>query len=133
MNIYWPYEKGIGMIHSIIRMKLEPDKQPEAIQLLCLIAERTRRKLGCLQCAVYKCVEDETMVMMEQLWKDQEKFYHYLNSKDSQKLLLVIEMAWTEPDIAFNTIIRTDGIEAVKKARSIIQQSGRKKQEDISA
>jgi quinol monooxygenase YgiN len=106
------------MIHSIIRIRLDVKKQSEALQILRLIVERTRIKAGCIRCDVYKSLEDDTLILMEQLWRKQEDLHDYLRSKDCQNLLLVIEMALSEPDIEFNTIISSAGIEEVRKVRN---------------
>jgi len=106
------------MIHSIIRLNLGLKNQPEALRILHLIAERTRSKTGCSRCAVYRSLEDDTLILMEQLWRSQNDLHDYLRSKDYQNLLLVIEMAQSEPELEFNTIISSDGIDAVKRART---------------
>jgi quinol monooxygenase YgiN len=98
-------------------MELAPEKHGETIHLLCSIAKRTRSMPGCIGCGVYRSIENESVVLVEQFWNSHEDMLYHLRSEDYQKLLLVIEMAMNKPEIQFNSIMSTTGVETIQKAR----------------
>jgi len=105
------------MIHSTIRMELESGKHGDTLHLLCSIAQRTRSKPGCISCCVYRDIENDSMILFEQLWRNQKYLRHHLRSDDYQKVLLIVEVAMHKPEICFNSIANTTGVETIQKAR----------------
>jgi quinol monooxygenase YgiN len=53
----------------------------------------------------------------EQVWKNQDDLDRYLRSEDYRHILLLMELAAEAPEIKFQTISETAGIEVVEKAR----------------
>ncbi len=106
------------MIHARVKMELKPEKNEETLQLLCSIAKRTRNMPGCMGCNIYRGIENESVILIDQLWNRREDMIHHLRSEDYQKLLLILEMAENKPDIHFNTIKSTSGIDTIQKART---------------
>lgn len=56
--------------------------------------------------------------MLEELWKTEADLHHHIGSEEYRNLLLVLEMALKQPEIRFDTISSSKGIETVEKARS---------------
>ncbi len=106
------------MVHATIRMTIPPEKTKEALEILRIMAERTRIEPGCLCCRVYKDVRNEHRIMIEENWTSREELERYLRSPEYRNVLLVVEMAKERPVISFDTIERSEGIEAVQKAVS---------------
>ncbi len=105
------------MVLASIRMMIPPKKQEEALGILRSMAERSRIHGGCLNCRIYKDVEEENVFVFEETWKSEEDLKHHLRSSEYGKLLLVVEMAVQNPEIRFNTITGWSGIETVEEAR----------------
>jgi quinol monooxygenase YgiN len=109
---------GEMMIHSAIRLEMELKKRDEAIDILVPIVKRTRNKVGCISCFVYKNIEDESQILIEQFWRNDDDMRNHLRSQDYQQLLLIVEMALKKPEIQFNTVAHTTtGMEMIQKAR----------------
>jgi quinol monooxygenase YgiN len=106
------------MVHSTIRMEMTPGKAKEALEVLCPLAERTRAEPGCIICRIYRDVQQEHTIMIEELWDSQEQLERHLCSSGYQRVLLVVEMAKGQPEIRFNAISHTSGFEAIAEARS---------------
>jgi quinol monooxygenase YgiN len=104
------------MIQAMIEMQFAPDRVDEALQILRSIVERTRAETGCLGCSVYQDTEMENQIVFAQEWRSEEDLQRHLRSKEYQKVLLVVEMASTPPEIRFDTITRTSGVETIEKA-----------------
>ena len=105
------------MIHARVKMELEQKKKDDALQILRSIAKRTRSKTGCISCSIYQSIEDTSLIMFEQFWSSDDAMLRYLRSSDYKKLLLIIEMAMTEPEIRFNTVVHSTGVATIEKAR----------------
>ncbi len=89
----------------------------EALEILRPIVERTRVEPGCISCRIYRDVQQEHTIMIEELWSSQEELERHLCSSDYQRVLLVIEMAKGQPEIRFSAISHTSGFETIAEAR----------------
>ena len=55
--------------------------------------------------------------MFEEKWRSDEDLQRHIRSECYQKVLLVMEMAVRPPEIRFDTITDTSGVEIIEKAR----------------
>jgi quinol monooxygenase YgiN len=56
--------------------------------------------------------------MFQQMWSDEESLERHLRSDEYRQLLLVLETAIKQPEVRFDTILSSTGIETIEKARS---------------
>ena len=105
------------MIQATIKMNLSPEKIDETINILRSIVQRTRVEAGCISCSVYLDTENKNTIIFEQKWRSNEDLQRYLRSEDYQKVLLIVEMADTKPEIRFDTITDSSGVETIEQAR----------------
>ena len=110
------------MIHATVRMVLPPDKRVEAMKILNLVAERCRAIRGCLTCRIYHDEQQEAIFMLEEVWENQEDLDRHLRSNDYRNVLLVTEMAIEPPEIKFQTVSHSAGVEIVEKARGCTRE-----------
>ncbi len=110
------------MLRSTIRMVIPLERQSEALEILRSMTEEIRFEAGCISCRLYKGVEDEQAIMFEELWRTDEDAVRHMRSKKYRKILLVVEMAEEPPEIRFDTITGSSGVETIEKARSVVQQ-----------
>ena len=105
------------MIIATIRMMIPPQKRGEALRILKSVAELCRDDPGCLSCNVYRDLNDNRILVLEEVWRTEEGLDLHLRSEEYRNLLLVLEMALKQPEIRFDTILSTTGIETIEKAR----------------
>jgi quinol monooxygenase YgiN len=105
------------MILSTIRMTIPPRKRPEALKILGSVAERCRDDPGCLSCRIYEDLEEKDVLMFKEVWKADEDLGFHIRSDEYRNLLLVLEMSLKQPEIRFDTISKSTGIEIIKKSR----------------
>jgi len=55
--------------------------------------------------------------MFEEVWRTKEDLEVHIRSDEYLNLLLVLEMALKQPEIRFDTISSSTGIETIEKAR----------------
>ena len=108
------------MVRSTIRMLIPVKKQIEALEILGSMTEQIQFEPGCISCRLYRGVNDEGVIMIEELWMNEEDVRRHLRSDKYRKVLLVIEMAAERPEIRFDTIARSSGVEAIELARTQI-------------
>jgi quinol monooxygenase YgiN len=106
------------MILATIRMKISPQKRGEALKILKSTVEGNRILPGCLSCRIYEDIEEDNVLMYEEMWKSEEEMKQHLQSDEYRNVLLVMEMALKHPEVRFNTVSTSTGIETIEKARS---------------
>ena len=106
------------MIQATIRMNFTPKKYDEAIQILHSIIERTKAETGCINCSVLLNKNSDGLVIYEEQWRNNECLQYHLRSDEYKNILLVMEMATTKPEIRFDTITDSSGVETIEKART---------------
>jgi quinol monooxygenase YgiN len=92
--------------------------QNEALEILGSMTEQIQFEPGCISCRLYRGVDDEGAVMLEEFWMSEKDLQHHLRSDKYRKVLLVVEMAVEPPEIRFDTIAHTSGVETIEKARN---------------
>ena len=112
------------MVRSIIRMLIPLEKQSEAIEILGSTIEQTQFESGCLNCRLYRGVEDPRAIMLEELWMSADDVQHHLRSDIYYNVLLVVEMAAEPPEIRFDTIMHSGGVETIEQARNSSKTKG---------
>ena len=105
------------MIQSSIRMTMPYQKSGEAMKILRSVAELCRDDPGCLSCHIYEDVQEESVLMLEQVWRSEEDLTLHLRTNQYRNLIVVLELALKQPEIKFNTISSSTGIETIEKAR----------------
>jgi quinol monooxygenase YgiN len=111
-------EEDKHMVLVTIRMVAHRKKHGEALKILKSTAEWSRIKPGCISSRIYEDAQQDNVIMFEEIWRSEEALACHLRSDDYQKVLLVLEMAVKQPEIRFDTISSSTGIETVEKARS---------------
>jgi quinol monooxygenase YgiN len=106
------------MVLATIRMTTSARKFGEALRILRSMAEQTRVQPGCLSCWVYRNGQEDNVLLFEQLWSNETDLERHLRSDEYRQVLLVMEMAMRQPEIRFDTISSSAGIEIIEKARS---------------
>jgi quinol monooxygenase YgiN len=110
------------MVLATVRMLIPSEKRREAFEILRMMAERTRVQLGCLSCRIYHDEQVEAVLMVEEVWRSQEDLDRHLRSDDYRHVLFVTEMAVEPPEIRFQTISHSAGIEIIEKARGCTRE-----------
>ena len=112
------------MVLSTIRMIISPKKRDEALKILKSTAEQCKVHSGCLGCYIYEDVQEDNVLMFEETWRNEEDLGQHLRSEGYRNVLLVMEMALKHPEVRFNTVSISTGMETIEKARSPKDQSG---------
>jgi quinol monooxygenase YgiN len=106
------------MIKSTVRMTIPPPKIPAVLAILKPVIELCRDDPGCLSCHLYEDLQEKSVIMLEETWRTEDDLNFHLRSDEYRNLLLALELAVSRPEIRFDTISSSAGIETIEKARS---------------
>ena len=104
-------------VHSTIRMLIPINKQSEALEILGAVSEQIRFEPNCIFSRLYRGVDDVRAIMIEDRWTSYEHVRQHLRSDAYQRILMVVEMAEEPPEIRFDTILESTGVETIENAR----------------
>jgi len=106
------------MILATLRMAIPAQKRGEALKILKSMVARNRVQPDCEFCRICEDLLEDDVLQFEEMWRSEEEFERHLRSDNYHKVLLVLEMALKQPEIRFDTISSSTGIETVGKARN---------------
>ena len=107
-------------IDASIRIIIPSKKRKEALIILSSLIEQTKLEEGCVSCRLYRDVQEERALMLEETWASEKDMERHLSSDKFLAVLLVVEMASEFPEIRFDVISHSTGIETIEKARAKI-------------
>jgi len=106
------------MILVTLRMAIPVQKRVEALKILRSMVARNQAQPDCVFCRICEDILEDNVLQFEEMWRSEEELERHLRSDQYHKVLLVMEMALKQPEIRFDTISSSTGIEAIEKARS---------------
>jgi len=107
------------MVLATLRMAIPLQQRGEALKILkSIVARNQAQPDDCVFCHICEDVLEENILQFEEMWRNEEEFENHLRSDEYHKLLLVLEMALKPPEIRFDTISNSTGIETIERARS---------------
>jgi quinol monooxygenase YgiN len=104
-------------IHATIRMLLPAGKRKEALIIIGSMIERIKLEEGCISCRLYQDVLEKRALMLEEMWAGETALHKHLRSADFRKVLLVVEMAREPPEIRFDLISSSTGLNTIVEVR----------------
>jgi quinol monooxygenase YgiN len=63
-------------------------------------------------------LQETNILMINQVWKSEKNLENHIRSDEYRNFLMALEMAPQKPEIRFDTILSSSGIETIKRARS---------------
>src|SRR5262250_3878457 len=108
---------GERMVIAMVRVVVPESKRAEVLQALRLLRGPTAARMGCDSFHVYRDDEHENALLLLQQWASEADLDRYIRSDLYSTILAVIETAIEPPDIRFDTIAATAGVELVTAVR----------------
>ena len=112
------------MILATLRMAIPLQKRGEALKILKSMVARNKAQPNCVFCRICEDALEDNVLQFEEMWRSEEELERHLRSDQYHKVLLVMEMALKHPEVWFNTVTTSTGMETIEKARSSREQSG---------
>ncbi len=106
------------MITSTIRITASESSNGEIVRVLRSLIEPTRVETGCVSCGLYRDLHDSSIIFWLEEWNTQDDLERHIRSPHYKKILAAFDMSNTQPDMRFNTVIETKGMQLIAEARS---------------
>ena len=104
-------------VHAAFRIVIPANKWHEVLMILNSVMELIRLEEGCVSCRLYMDLQEEGALMLEQNWSSQRDLERHLRTDIFRTVLLVLEMAAEAPEIRFDVIERTTGLDTIRRIR----------------
>jgi quinol monooxygenase YgiN len=105
------------MMLATIGMTMPAKKHGEALKVLKSVAKRCKVHPGCLGCHIYEDLQEDNVLVYEEMWRSEEDLDRRLRSAEYRTMLLVMEMALKHPEVRFDKVSTSTGMEMIEKAR----------------
>lgn len=106
------------MVIMTLNLILSPENKAEAITIIKSIAGPTSAVKGCAGFHLYREVGNDESLMLCEEWESMETIEHHIQSREFHKILAVMELAKSAPQISFNNVRAREGFELVERLRS---------------
>jgi quinol monooxygenase YgiN len=99
------------------RILVNSGQRAEVVRSLRRIFGETRVLDGCISCQLYADVEDENQLLLVEQWTNMSRLRAHLRSESFLVVLSALDYAVEAPEICFDTISKTDGLDLIKTCR----------------
>jgi quinol monooxygenase YgiN len=96
-------------------MKVVPEKRWDVLKTIHTIIGPTTVRPGCLHCSLYSNTSNDDELILLEKWESKDALEKHLRSDEFRKVIAAMETAREPPEISFNTVASTEGIEFVEK------------------
>jgi quinol monooxygenase YgiN len=103
----------------IVRIALNArlEKRTEVMQTLLSMIEPTENERGCLNCRVFRDIEDKNGFGLIAMWQTREDLDRYIRSDRFSVLLGTKSLLCDPPQIEIHTVSHSEGMETVTATR----------------
>ena len=105
------------MVQTRLRIRVIPENQDKALEIINFVLERIRVENGCTSCHFYQDMSSKGFLLLLQEWESRDDLKRHICSEEFRYILSLIELASEPPQIRFNTITKEEGIEAIESVR----------------
>ena len=105
------------MITATLRIPLSPQRLEQTLRGLRALVGPASVARGCRSCRLYQEVGESPSLLLYQQWESQQALEGFLGSEDCRRLLGLLEAAEAAPEVRFETISRSQGLELVASIR----------------
>ncbi len=81
----------------IARLKVKPDKVEEAKAAALAIVDDSRNESGCINYDIHQSIEDETVFLWHETWKNKEAIDEHFATPFFQSFFKIVETIAAEP------------------------------------
>jgi quinol monooxygenase YgiN len=106
------------MILATLRMAIPVQKRGEALKILKSMVARNQAQPDCVFCRICEDALEDNVLQFEEMWRSEEELQQHLQADEYRTVLLALEMALQHPEVRFNRISSSTGIETIEKART---------------
>jgi quinol monooxygenase YgiN len=105
------------MIVGTLRILAAPDRRAEVLEVFRAIQGPVLAQPGCIACHIYEEQGPESTVVLVERWESKAALEAHLRSETYRRILGAIELSGTPPEVEFDYVSATDGIDLIERSR----------------
>jgi quinol monooxygenase YgiN len=106
------------MIIGTIRILPPPNRRADVLEVLRSVQGPVRAQPGCAACDIYDEQGQEPAIVFIERWESQAALEAHLRSEMYRRILGAIELSDTRPDVRFEHVSASEGIELIERSRN---------------
>ena len=106
-----------AMIIGTVRILPPPDRQEIVREVLQSVQGPVRAQPGCNACDIYYEQGPEPAIVFLERWESDEALEAHLRSDTYRRILSAIELSGGRPEIRFEHVTASEGIELIERLR----------------
>jgi quinol monooxygenase YgiN len=113
------------MIVATLRILPRPERRGDVLEILRSIPGPVLTQPGCGACRIYEELGPENAVVLVERWGSAAAFEAHVRSEAFRRVLGAVEHSGHEPEIHFDHVSASEGIELVAHVRALAGTTGR--------
>ena len=112
------------MIVGTLRILPRPDRRAEILKVFRSIQGPVLAQPGCAACHIYEEHGAQPAVVLVERWETDAALEAHLRSEAYRRVLAAIELSGGPPEVCFDYVSTTEGIDRIERARDPSGQAG---------
>ena len=113
------------MIVGTLRVVPAPDRRADVLEVFRAVQGPVRAQPGCAACHIYEEQGPDEAVVLVERWDSQDALEAHLRSEAYRRVLGAIELSGAPPDVRFEYVSATEGMELIERSRRSGTTAGR--------
>lgn len=105
------------MILATLRMIVRPEKRKDLLEAMRGMLEPARVERGCRSYRLYEDVENRNAFILLEEWETQDDLEKHIRTDNQRRLLTLMDLLSEQPELRFNTVLNTAGMELIEEVR----------------
>ena len=114
------------MIVGTLRILPAPDRRAEVLRVFRTVQGPLMHQPGCLACHIYEEQDPDHAVVLVERWESQAALEAHLRSEAYRRILGAIELSGGPPEVCFDYVSATEGMELIERSRAPGEAAGGK-------
>lgn len=105
------------MFTMVLHLNVSPEKTADVISIINSISGPLSVDSSCKHFDLYSNTKNDDRLLLFEVWDSKEALEDHIRSDDFSKILAIMEISNQPPEICFDTISKSAGIEFIEKLR----------------
>ena len=105
------------MVVGTLRILPRSNRRAEVLEILRSVQGPVLAQPGCAECRIYEEQGPEAAVVLLERWESPAALETHLRSETYRRILGAIELSGDRPDIRFEHVSASEGIELIERSR----------------
>ena len=112
------------MVIGTLRIPVSPDRCAEVVEVLRSIQGPVLAQPGCAGCSIYEEQGPEQTVVLVERWESDAALEAHIRSESYRRILGAIELSGGPPEVRFERVSASEGMELIERLRNLGGTSG---------